>query len=243
IHSRRAFVSCLLRDKMKPGCEVIEVNFEELKALKERARQGPLGEEDCQNLESAIQALSRLIEMIGDKDTTISSLRALLSKPTTEKTSKVLEQAGLGATAKGSSSLPASSRAEPKTGHGRNSAAAYREARRIPVAHAGLTPGDRCPRCLKGKVYRQKDPAMCIRVVGQAPIEATVYELERLRCNLCGDVFRKRSSVLSAGGTGGKSGDSAAEFDAVGDCRRIRRGDTSCFRRTDPPGGTGRGFL
>ena len=174
---------------MKPGCEVIEVNFEELKALKERARQGPLGEEDCQNLESAIQALSRLIEMIGDKDTTISSLRALLSKPTTEKTSKVLEQAGLGATAKGSSSLPASSRAEPKTGHGRNSAAAYREARRIPVAHAGLTPGDRCPRCLKGKVYRQKDPAMCIRVVGQAPIEATVYELERLRCNLCGDVF------------------------------------------------------
>jgi transposase len=26
-------------------------------------------------------------------------------------------------------------------------------------------------------------------VIGQAPIEATVYELERLRCNLCGDVF------------------------------------------------------
>lgn len=174
---------------MKPGSEVIEVNFEELKALKERARQGPLGEEDYQKLEAAIEALSRLIGMIGDKDTTISSLRALLSKPTTEKTSKVLEQAGMGKTAKGSSSPPASAGAAPKPGHGRNGAAAYRKARRIPVPHAGLAAGDRCPRCLKGKVYRQKDPAVRIRVIGQAPIEATVYELERLRCNLCGDVF------------------------------------------------------
>jgi hypothetical protein len=39
---------------MKPGCEVIEVNFKELAALKERARHGPLGEEDCQQLEAAV---------------------------------------------------------------------------------------------------------------------------------------------------------------------------------------------
>ena len=66
---------------MKPEREVIEVNFEELTALLERARQGPLGEEDCQRLEGAIQALSHLIERIGEKNTTISQLRALLSKP------------------------------------------------------------------------------------------------------------------------------------------------------------------
>ena len=174
---------------MKPGCEVIEVNFEELAALIERARQGALGEEDCRKLQSAFDALSHLIEMIGDKDTTISRLRTLFAKPSTEKTSKVLEQAGLGSAAKGSSSPSASVRVKPKPGHGRNGAVAYREARRIPVPHTGLTPGTRCPRCLKGKVYRQRDPALRIRVVGQAPIEATVYELERLRCNLCGDVF------------------------------------------------------
>jgi transposase len=169
---------------MKPGHGVIEVNFDKLKALKERSRQGPLGEEDYRQLEATIEALSRLIEMIGDKDTTISSLRALLSSPSTEKTAKVLEQAGLTATPKQSSSPP-----EPKPGHGRHGSADYSKARHIPVPHAGLTPGDRCPRCLKGKVYRQKDPAVRIRVVGQAPIQATVYELERLRCNLCGDVF------------------------------------------------------
>ena len=49
--------------------------------------------------------------------------------------------------------------------------------------------GDRCPRCLKGEVYQQKEPALRIRVVGQAPLAATVYELESLRCNLCGEVF------------------------------------------------------
>ena len=80
---------------MKPAKEQIEVNLEELIALVERARQGPLTKEDCQRLEDAIQALSVLIERIGEKNTTISQLRALLSKPSTEKTSKVLEQAGI----------------------------------------------------------------------------------------------------------------------------------------------------
>jgi transposase len=175
---------------MKPGSEVMEVNFEDLARLLERARQGqPLGEEDCQRLEAAIQALSYLIEKIGEKDTTISRLRALLAKPSTEKTSQVLEQAGIKASPKNSSPPPASEPEEPKPGHGRNGAAAYRGARRIQIAHASLKPGDHCPECLKGKVYAQKEPALCIRVVGQAPIAATVYELERLRCNLCGEVF------------------------------------------------------
>jgi transposase len=38
-------------------------------------------------------------------------------------------------------------------------------------------------------VYRLKEPATLVRVVGQAPIEATVFEMERLRCNACGQVF------------------------------------------------------
>ena len=38
-------------------------------------------------------------------------------------------------------------------------------------------------------MYRQKEPATLIRIVGQAPLEATVFEMERLRCNGCGEVF------------------------------------------------------
>ncbi len=172
---------------MKPEREVIEVNFEELTALLERARQGPLAEEDCQRLQGAIQALSHLIERIGEKNTTISQLRALLAKPSTEKTRQVLEQAGIKAPPK--NSPPPNAPDPPKPGHGRNGAQAYGGARRIKIAHASLKRGDCCPECQKGKVYEQKEPALRIRVVGQAPIAATVYELERLRCNLCGEVF------------------------------------------------------
>ena len=56
---------------------------------------------------------------------------------------------------------------------------------RIPTLHAG----DACPGCEKGKVYPQKEPRTLVRIVGQAPLAATVYELDRLRCNLCGEVF------------------------------------------------------
>jgi transposase len=142
---------------MKPGREVIEVNFGELTALLERARQEPLGEADCQRLQGAIQALNYLIEMIGDKDTTISRLRALLAKPSTEKTRKVLEQAGVGATPPGHSSPPPGatpSGQKPKPGHGRNGAAAYRGANRVKIAHPSLKSGDRCPRCFKGQGLR-----------------------------------------------------------------------------------------
>jgi transposase len=171
---------------MKSAKESIEVDLKELQALLERKREA-LGEEDYQKLRKGLWALSYLTDLIDDQDTTISQLRALLVKPGTEKTSKVLEQAGLEPPPKRSPPPPAN--AKPKPGHGRNGAAAYRGARRIKIAHASLKPGDHCPECLKGKVYVQKDPALRIRVVGQAPLAATVYELERLRCNLCGDVF------------------------------------------------------
>jgi transposase len=76
-----------------------------------------------------------------------------------------------------------------KPGHGRNGADAFSGADRKPVRHAKLSSGDVCPECDKGKVYTQKEPKALVRVIGQAPLTATVYELERLRCNACGQVF------------------------------------------------------
>jgi transposase len=172
---------------MKPASEVIEVNLQEWETLLERARKEPLDEKGYEKLQAALRAFRLLTEMIGEKNTTISRLRALLAKPSTEKTSKVLEQAGIKAPPK--NSPPPNAPGPPKPGHGRNGAQAYGGARRIKIAHASLQPGNRCPECQKGKVYEQKDPALRIRVVGQAPIAATVYELERLRCNLCGEIF------------------------------------------------------
>jgi DNA-binding IclR family transcriptional regulator len=36
---------------------------------------------------------------------------------------------------------------------------------------------------------RQKEPKVLVRIIGQAPLAATVYSLERLRCGACGQVF------------------------------------------------------
>ena len=65
----------------------------------------------------------------------------------------------------------------------------YAARKRSQVAHAQLQSGDRCPDCGRGNVYGQKEPKTLVRIVGQAPLAATVYELERLRCNACGQVF------------------------------------------------------
>lgn len=76
-------------------------------------------------------------------------------------------------------------------GHGRNGAAAFTGAARVPVPHASLRPGGSCEHCPKGKVYLARSgPAPLIRVTGQVPFQATVYELERLRCNLCGEYYQ-----------------------------------------------------
>ena len=74
-------------------------------------------------------------------------------------------------------------------GHGRNGADAYTGAEKIEVRHESLQPGDPCPTCEEGTVYDTARPGVLVRLTGQAPIGAKVYYLQKLRCNLCGDVF------------------------------------------------------
>jgi transposase len=148
-----------------------------------------LGEAGYQKLQAAIRTLGYVTELLQHQEATLASLRRLLCHSSTEKTSKVLKQAGIDS---GDSKPPGVSQSSKRVtaGHGRNGAAAYRGARKVAVPHASLKAGDPCPdaRC-RGKVYTQRDPGVLVRIKGQAPIAATVYELEKLRCNLCGDVF------------------------------------------------------
>jgi transposase len=172
---------------MKPPTERIEVPIKELQELLKGARE-KLGAEGYRKLKAAIDTLEYLTSLIEDQTTTIQKLRELLSKPaSTEKTEKVLENAGLKGEAKSTASAKTPKQA--KKGHGRNGAGAYTAARRVPVPHASLSNGDACPKCLEGKLYAQRDPGVLVRIVGRAPIEATVFELEKLRCGLCLEVF------------------------------------------------------
>jgi len=183
---------------MKPlhseGAPPIDVPLEELEGLLEQARPA-LSEEGYQKLRAAIRTLGYVTELLEKKETTLAALRELLCPASTEKTDKVLKQAGIDTGQKKPGGAPCgpSASKEPKgaaAGHGRNGAAAYGGAQKIKIPHASLKAGDPCPdaQC-SGKVYLQRDPGVLVRIKGQAPLAATVYELEKLRCNLCGDVY------------------------------------------------------
>ena len=158
--------------------ERLDVSAEELEALLEGARQEPLREEGYQKLKAAVRTLGYVTELLENREATLATLRRLLCHASTEKTEKVLKQAGIEGGEK--KSKPAGQSAA--AGHGRNGAAAYRGAKQVKVPHGSLKAGDPCPdsQC-GGKVYAQRDPGVLVRIQGQAPIAATVYELENSR--------------------------------------------------------------
>jgi transposase len=73
-----------------------------------------------------------------------------------------------------------------RRGHGRTPARAYTGCVQTMVTHQSLHPGDRCPHCAKGTMYRQHRWSPEVRLKGQVPVIGTLYYLERLRCHLCG---------------------------------------------------------
>ena len=178
----------------------VELNPQDLEAHLERAR-AVLGEEGYEKLKAAVETLAYLTQLVEDKDTTIQRLRQILFGPSTEKTSKVLktEPDSAPAAPEANPASPEKNLQEkvepgPKSkAHGRNGATRYSGATRIKVGHQALKWGDSCPECQKGKVYPQKTPALLVRLVGRAPIGGAVYELEKFRCNLCGEMFTAES--------------------------------------------------
>jgi transposase len=171
--------------------------MEELEKVLERALKEPLDQEGYAKLKASLETLGYLIQLVENKDTTIHRLRQMLFGSSTEKTSQVLPAEGVARQAGNptvNQKVPTEKTSEEKSkGHGRNGAEAYSGAEKVQVAHESLKPGDRCPHCQKGKVYHQAQPGVLVRVVGQAALKATVYELEKLRCNLCTDVFTAKS--------------------------------------------------
>ena len=152
---------------MKTARRRVDVNLDELDRVLDGARQEPLSEADYDKVKGALHALA-----------------AMLVRPrSTEKTSAVLEESET------DRETQPDTNAVPPPGHGRNAAETFSSARKVDVAHQKLKHGDRCPECEKGNVYGQKEPKVMVRVVGQAPLAATVYSLERLRCGACGQVF------------------------------------------------------
>jgi len=177
--------------------DLIELGLPELEALIEGAKTELLNEQDCEQLHSVVETLYFLTQELDKKRVSVQRLKQLLFGAKTEKTSDVLKKA-LDQTdmddnepdddPNGEDS--SNKKKKKKKGHGCNGAADYTGAKKVQVDHPSLKGGDDCPNCKKGKVYEMDKPSQLVRIHGQAPLGATVYELQKFRCNLCGKIFK-----------------------------------------------------
>jgi transposase len=188
---------------MRNSPEIVEVDSTQLEDVLRRAEQA-LDEKDAKLIRAVFQSYAYMADLVEDKNTSIRRLRQLFFGKRTEKTTAVVgRQAPKPDTTVPSSTVaPTRSivgQADPEDsneadaalaakGHGRNGADSYGGAERIDVPHPSLGVGDACPACGDGIVY-EKDAGVLVRITGQAPLAAKIYELQKLRCHLCGVVF------------------------------------------------------
>jgi transposase len=199
---------------MRNAPEIVEVNNTRLDEVLRRVEQASgLDEQDTKLIRAVFESYVYVSGLVEDKNTSIRRLRQLFFGSRTEKTKAVVGSEGTkpdaappnGAAAETTSTAEAAtttaSTADPAIdqskqaeatpaapGHGRNGADKYHGAQRIDVPHPTLKAGDPCPACRDGTVY-EKAPGVLVRIIGQPPLGATIYELQKLRCHLCGAVF------------------------------------------------------
>jgi transposase len=188
---------------MRNAPEIVELDSKRLEEVLGRVEQS-LDEKDAALIRAVFQSYAYVTDLVEDKNTSIRRLRQLFFGARTEKTDAVVgrgaeepeatsqDSAATDTELAGGEPDPARPGEVDGTsnikGHGRNGANAYRSATRINVRHQSLTAGDACPACGNGIVY-EKAPGVLVRITGQPPLVATIYELQKLRCHLCGQVF------------------------------------------------------
>ena len=168
---------------MKDRPERLDLDEEQLEALARRVERRELQQSDYAILKVALDTLAYLRTAVQMKDISMQRVLKLVFGACTEKTRHVL-----GADAKSKQG----GQAQPKKkrpGHGRRAASAYWGAEKIAVAHEQLSAAQSCPDCDKGKLYDTHRPAVLIRLCAQPPVAGTVFELQKLRCALCGKLF------------------------------------------------------
>ena len=187
--------------------DVVDEELSELYAIVDRVEAGIATKADCDRLRDVISTNALIQTEIQTKKMTIKRLREMIYGQRTEKTEHVKarltsEDTNLKDTeineaetvneacktdeVKEETALVKKKR---KGGNGKTPALIYPSSEIKEISHPFLKAGDDCPECPKGKLYPFK-PKVIVRVVGISPIQVTRYDLETLRCNACGEIFR-----------------------------------------------------
>jgi len=159
----------------------LTVSLQELDEVLERIKV-LTSEDDYQIVHALVSSYRYLSEAYHASRQSITKLLRMVFGPKTEKCAPDRPSGDEPSRQEASSS-------KKKKGHGRNGADKYPGADRVSVSHESLKAGDHCPGCRRGKLYCMNSPAELVSLYSSAPVDATVHELERLRCSGCQQVF------------------------------------------------------
>jgi len=174
--------------------ERADIDYGDLRSMVAQTEHGLLTTEQRATLLDAIDTLARVQAEVAGGRWGIRDVRRYLGWPS-EKTRTVLDKDddhpddNSDSGEDGRSDNPRKG-AKKKRPSGRRAASEYTGATVIEVHHETLSPKDDCPDSgCYGKVYPLPEPAKVIRITGMSPVAASLYRLERLRCNLCGTMY------------------------------------------------------
>lgn len=187
---------------------IVEMDVAERESLLTRAAESTLTPADIERIRAVFDSYAYVSALIDQKNLSLARLRKMLFGDRTETSANVLgterrsdtrpaDRAGAepppdGAAATAGASSPTAPQTnpdKPRRGHGRNGADDLPGAIHVQVRVAGLQPGVSCPACGDGTLYELNQSGVLIRFVGQPPVRATIYDLQKLRCQLCGKLF------------------------------------------------------
>ena len=172
--------------------ELVSATQAQLDELLALARAASFPQPQYELLAGVLGTFIHVMHALQNAKTSLKRFRHMLFGKRTESTANVLKMIGTGTggaiepAPNDSAALPGGVGKESKKrkGHGRNGARAYSGARHINIDLPDLKSGAPCPQCFVGKVY-DSPPRIVVKVVGQAPLAATVYRQARVRCRLC----------------------------------------------------------
>src|SRR5512134_749688 len=189
---------------MKTPPEDVKLSREEGEALIERIQASSLASEDQRLLVKLIRLYFWFTFALSETKISLKRLKRALfggGKPPppppptgggscggTEANPVAAGGGLLGTSTAGEPPLPTTDVPVRRRGHGRQRADAYPGAQRIVCRHETLAAGQRCPACGRGTLYPLPS-GVAIRIDGNALLCAVRYELEKLRCSACGEVF------------------------------------------------------
>jgi len=180
-----------------------------MKKINEELELARSNSNDCANCKKLLGIIEILMDKLKEQEARIEQLEKGIKS---EKSSKVLEEVESQENKRETAGNSSKKKAKKRKGHGRNGVEKYTGAKKERIAHPELQSGCLCPECSRGKVYEEK-AGVFVHIEARPPIDATIYETQKYRCNLCGEIYEADlpEEVASVADKGSKHYDASAK--------------------------------